>query len=177
MRNIITTTLAFMALIVISSCSNDVENSLNQQEKVIVEKTSSRIKTRAAYASKEGLSTENKDLYSIKYKDINLKDIPLRIEEVNMLSSASSISAPIPVSVKGYSEWTVRTNGNKGGDWYKLAISSKIKLQQHVVLLLAFILSEMFGCGKLTPYQHRWPLFLTITIILITQKWDGSLKL
>ena len=35
------------------------------------------------------------------------------------------MSAPIPVSVKGYSEWTVRTTGNKGGDWYKLAISDK----------------------------------------------------
>lgn len=127
MKNVITFTLAFMALIVISSCSNDVESSLNQQEKVIVEKTSSRIKTRAAYASREGLSTENKDLYSIKYKDINLKNIPLRIEEANMLSSASSISAPIPVSVKGYSEWTVRTNGNKGGDWYKRSFPSDNK--------------------------------------------------
>lgn len=38
MKNIITTTLAFMALITISSCSNDVESSLIQQEKVIVEK-------------------------------------------------------------------------------------------------------------------------------------------
>ena len=127
MKKIITTTLAFMALITISSCSNDVDFYLIQQEKVIVEKTSSHIKTRAAYTSKEGLSTENKDLYSIKYKDINLKNIPLRKEEVNMLSSANSISATIPVSVKGYSEWTVRTNGHKGGNWYKLAISSKNK--------------------------------------------------
>lgn len=129
MKNVFTTTLAFMALIAISSCSNDndVENSPIQQEKVIVEKTSSRIKTRTAYAQKEGLSAENKDLYSIKYKKNNLKNIPLRIEEVNMLSSATSISAPIPVSVKGYSEWTVRTNGHKGGNWYKLAISSKDK--------------------------------------------------
>ena len=39
MKKIITTTLAFMALITISSCSNDVESSLIQQEKVIVEKT------------------------------------------------------------------------------------------------------------------------------------------
>ena len=38
MKKIITTTLAFMALITISSCSNDVESSLIQQEKVIVEK-------------------------------------------------------------------------------------------------------------------------------------------
>lgn len=129
MKKIVTTTLVFITLIAISSCSNDndVENSLIQQEKVIVEKTSSRMKTRAAYEPKEGLSIENKDLYSIKYKDINLKNIPLRIEEVNMLRSASSISAPIPVSVKGYSEWTVRTNGTKGGNWYNRTFSSKDK--------------------------------------------------
>lgn len=56
MKNVFTTTLAFMALIAISSCSNDndVESSSIQQEKVIVEKTSSRIKTRTAYAQKKG---------------------------------------------------------------------------------------------------------------------------
>ena len=32
MKKIITTTLAFMALITISSCSNDVESSLIQRE-------------------------------------------------------------------------------------------------------------------------------------------------
>ena len=94
-----------------------------------------------------------------------------------MLSSANSISATIPVSVKGYSEWTVRTMDIKAETGTNLLFLQRIKLQQHVVLLLEFILSEMFGCGKLTPYQHRWPLFLAKTIILITQKWDGNLKL
>lgn len=109
----------FLISLVIA-CSNDNEQVLNNtSSKVIVQKTSP-LKTRA--------SLDEKNLYSIQYKNIYIKDVPLNDDDVTKLQVASSLSDPIPVSVKGYSEWTVRTTGNKGGNWYKLAISSDNKI-------------------------------------------------
>lgn len=111
-----------------TSCSNEVEmNSPLRKEEIYVEKTASRIQTRTASQNLDSFDSDNKDLFLIKYRDITLENIPLNIQEVNMLRTASSVSGVIPVSLKGYSEWTVRTEGIRGGNWYQLAISSKNK--------------------------------------------------
>ena len=111
-----------MALVFFASCSDDIETNITQvkNDNVYVEKTTSRVKTRTTTSTNGG----EKDLYTIRYKDMVLDNIPLRTEDVSILKSAKSMSAPIPVSVKGYSRWTVRTTGTNGGAWYTLAISS-----------------------------------------------------
>lgn len=81
----------FLISLVIA-CSNDNEQVLNYtSSKVIVQKTSP-LKTRA--------SLDEKNLYSIQYKNIYIKDVPLNDDDVTKLQVASSLSDPIPVSVK-----------------------------------------------------------------------------
>ena len=125
MKKKITIVFAIMALVFSTSCSDDMETNGQQvrTNKVSVEKMPSCAKTRSATSAQD----ECKNLYAIRYKDMFFDNVPLKAEDVHVLKSARSVSAPIPVSVKGYSEWTVRTTGNKGGDWYKLAISDKNK--------------------------------------------------
>jgi hypothetical protein len=134
MRKKLTTVFAFMALVSITSCSNSGDVETNYQatksDRVIVEKNISHKKTRTVSSPNTEFGIENKDLFSIRYKDIALENIPLKIEEVNMLKSANSISNPIPVSVKGYSEWTVRTTGHKNGNWYKYSVPPESKAAQ-----------------------------------------------
>lgn len=105
----------FLISLVIA-CSNDNEQVLNNTSSKVIVKKNSPLKTRA--------SLDEKNLYSIQYKNIYIKDVPLNDDDVNKLQVASTLSDPIPVSVKGCSEWTVRTTGNKGGNWYKFSISS-----------------------------------------------------
>lgn len=126
MKKTLLKTFAFLALPLLMACSDDSENVQHDgfSERVSVVQTNFPVKTRAA-TPLQPLGAESNGLYSITYKNIALHDVPLSTNEVNMLREASSISVPIPVSIKGYAEWTVRTSGYKKGNWYKLAISSK----------------------------------------------------
>ena len=118
--------LAFFALLLIVACSDDSENVLHDErtERVSVTQTNIPVETRA-FTPLQPSGTESNGLYSITYKSMVLRNVPLSINDVNMLRKASSVSAPVSVSLKGYAEWTVRTTGHKNGNWYKLAISSK----------------------------------------------------
>lgn len=131
MKKIVLKFLAFFALLLIVACSDDSENVLHDgfAERVSVTQTNIPVETRA-FTPLQPSGTESNGLYSITYKSMVLRNVPLSMNEVNMLRKASSVSAPISVSLKGYAEWTVRTTGHKNGNWYKLAISSNDPVAQ-----------------------------------------------
>ncbi len=112
--------LAIIASPLFMACTenSNVDQLDVNKENVSVVPTNSGVRTKA-------VSDRNKNLFSISYKDVKLNDVPLSENDVNLLRRATSISSPNYVSLKGYAEWTVRTTGHKGGNWYKLAISSK----------------------------------------------------
>lgn len=102
-----------------TSCSNDLHDINSSKEptrKIVVRKSTSH-----PTVGSLGIRSQ-KDSYDILFNDISLKNIPLSLKEVEILRKGSSIGTPIPVTVKGYSEWTIRKTGNKGGNWYTLAL-------------------------------------------------------
>ncbi len=123
MKNFFITFFTFALLMPITSCQEDIENE-NQNiatEKIIVEKMKVEgVQSKAS--SNESIGLE--DFYSIKYRNNFFENVPLTKEKVEALRAAYSVSDPIPVSLHGYSQWTVRTEGNNGGDWYALYIST-----------------------------------------------------
>ena len=117
--------LVAVAILSLQGCSDSKDQLSEFKSDKVVITPAYNVKTRASKIQSPIPLVDNEKTYNIQYKDINIQNVPLRDPDVSRLQAASSISSPILVSVNGYSKWTVRTEGHKGGDWYKMSFSSK----------------------------------------------------